>query len=73
MADKNAKHAQNVSGSFYVDTSCISCGLCVDMAPEFFQISDTAYVVAQPQTDVEKAKCQETLDSCPVNAIGNDG
>jgi len=29
MASRNARVSQNVSGKFYVDSSCIYCGLCV--------------------------------------------
>ncbi len=32
MANKNAKAIKNVAGQYYVDTSCISCGQCVDIA-----------------------------------------
>lgn len=32
-----------------------------------------AFVYKQPENDEEKAACEEALEACPVNAIGNDG
>ena len=36
MAVKENKVAENVRGKFYVDDQCIACGLCREIAPEFF-------------------------------------
>ena len=36
MADKNSKAANSVSGKYYVDTNCINCGQCIDIAGNFF-------------------------------------
>ncbi|MBU0744453.1 MAG: ferredoxin [Gammaproteobacteria bacterium] len=76
MADKNAKSAKNVSGKYYVDTNCISCGQCVDIAGDFFaEDSETGgfYVKAQPGSDEGIVLCENALSNCPVDAIGNDG
>ena len=32
-----------------------------------------SFVYKQPQTDEEKALCEEAMGCCPVEAIGNDG
>ncbi len=32
-----------------------------------------SYVVKQPENDEEEAQCQEALEECPVEAIGDDG
>jgi ferredoxin len=48
----------------------------VDTSPENFKMNDddsNAFVYKQPETDEEKAACEEALEACPVNAIGNDG
>jgi ferredoxin len=75
MADKNSKATKNVSGKYYVDTNCISCGQCVDIAGDFFK-EDTGggvYVQAQPSSAESIALCEQALSNCPVEAIGNDG
>lgn len=75
MADKNDKTQLNVEGKFYVDKQCIDCDLCRQMAPEFFDRNDEgmSYVKQQPASDADVASCTEAMESCPVNAIGNDG
>lgn len=76
MANKNAKTSQNVPGKFYVDDQCTACGLCENLAPDHFKLSEDgayAYVCKQPVTDPEIDTCKEAQESCPVEAIGNDG
>jgi len=76
VADKTAKVDGQPDGPYYVDTNCISCEACVQTAPDFFVMEDDsglAIVVKQPQNDDEKAECEEALEACPVEAIGNDG
>ncbi|MCA1817039.1 MAG: ferredoxin [Acidobacteria bacterium] len=76
MADRTDKVAQNVAGAYYVDSACIDCDVCRDTAPDNFTRHDTggySYVFKQPQTDDERALCEEALLSCPVEAIGSDG
>jgi ferredoxin len=76
MADKNAKHQKNAKGKFYVDNNCIGCGQCRDLAPDFF-IEDPdngmIYVGKQPTSEGDIKLCQEALQNCPVEAIGEDG
>lgn len=48
----------------------------MDTSPENFKMNDddsNAFVYKQSETDEEKAACEEALEACPVNAIGNDG
>lgn len=75
MANKNAKAVKNIAGQYYVDTNCISCGQCVDIAGKFFaEGSDGGmYVKAQPDSQEDIALCEQALSNCPVDAIGNDG
>lgn len=75
-ADPNARVAENAPGPFYVDRTCIDCDVCRDAAPENFTRSFKhaySYVSKQPETETERAACQEALSACPVEAIGNDG
>ena len=76
MANKEDKHEDNVSGKFYVDTQCIDCDLCRQTAPENFSHNDEkgyTYVSKQPENSEQEAQCMESLENCPVQAIGNDG
>ena len=76
MADKEEKWSLNVSGMFYVDEQCIDCDLCRETAPDFFTRNDDggySYVIRQPVSEDDIDLCQEALEGCPVEAIGDDG
>lgn len=76
MADVANKYSDNVEGKFFVDDQCIDCDLCRETAPANFKRNDDgghSYVYKQPETPEEEALCQEAMDGCPVEAIGNDG
>ena len=76
MADKDEKYDENVAGKFYVDNSCIACDACATVAPDNFKIDEDdghAYVKKQPENAEEEEFCQEALEGCPVEAIGDDG
>ena len=50
--------------------------MCRVTAPNNFSRQEEkgySYVVKQAATPEEEAQCQEAMDSCPVEAIGNDG
>lgn len=76
MADIDEKNEKNVPGKFYVDSNCIDCDLCREAAPDFFGRDDDeglSIVIKQPVTDEEIDKCNEAMEGCPVQAIGDDG
>ena len=76
MADKADAYPENVPGAFYVDDQCIDCDACRDCAPAFFQRCDEggySFVHRQPETEEDVALCQQALQACPVEAIGDDG
>ncbi len=76
MADKNDKYDENVKGKYYVDRSCIACDACVIAAPDHFGMDEDdghAFVTKQPGSSEEEELCQEALEGCPVEAIGEDG
>ena len=73
MANILDRLPQNVPGRFYVDSSCIDCGLCPSTAPGHFRRNDDigqSYVFNQPVTDEEIALCREALEGCPTESIG---
>jgi ferredoxin len=76
MADRDDKVTKNVAGKYYVDTACSFCESCIELAPENFAAYDEgqyAYVKKQPENETEEARCREALESCPEEAIGDDG
>lgn len=76
MANRDDKAPSNVAGRYYCDNTCISCGQCIEIAPDYFA-EDTAkggmYVKKQPTDAAGVDLCEQTVDACPVEAIGNDG
>jgi len=76
MADKANKLPDNAPGPWYVDNQCIDCDACRQVAPNNFSRNEEAgysYVSKQPENEEELKQCQEAMESCPVEAIGNDG
>jgi len=76
MADIIDIVPENVKGNFFVDTECIDCDLCRETAKDNFTRSDEegySYVYKQPENEDELALCQEAMEMCPVEAIGDDG
>ncbi len=85
MADPNDKWEDNVDGfsiiagkkvSFYVDRECILCSVCEEVAPNNFRMNDDEnhdICFKQPENETELEDCYEAMDSCPVEAIGDDG
>lgn len=75
MADKDNIVPDNVPGKYYVDTECIWCETCIEFAPDNFASDEEefAYVKKQPENETEEAQCQEAMEACPVEAIGDDG
>jgi len=76
MADAQDKVTDNTPGKFYVDSQCIDCNLCRDTAPDNFKHNEDggfSFVFKQPDSSEEEEQCQEAKDSCPVEAIGDDG
>lgn len=76
MADRDDKVPENAPGKYYVDTTCIDCDACREMAPGNFVRSEEegySYVAKQPETPEEEEQCRDALEGCPVEAIGDDG
>jgi ferredoxin len=76
MADVDDKVAENVSGKYYVDDNCTACMVCCDTAPNNFKMTDDeehAFVSKQPATPEEEELCEESMEGCPEESIGDDG
>jgi ferredoxin len=54
----------------YVDQdACISCGLCVDSAPEVFCLNNANLAKVFDPTGLPEVRIQEVMDGCPVSCI----
>lgn len=75
MANPGDRYSENAPGRFYVDSQCIDCDVCRVTAPQNFHREEEkgySFVSRQPATPEEEAQCQEALDCCPVEAIGEE-
>lgn len=71
MANPDKIAPGNVNGDFFVDTSCISCGNCRDLAPSNFAKSGKYYVIKkQPENALEIDEVLSALICCPLGSIG---
>jgi len=70
------KILQTAEGRFYVDTHCINCSLCPEIAPDIFATNHdegVEYVKKQPGNSTELTLMAEAINLCPANAIRDDG
>ncbi|HEX8091686.1 MAG TPA: MBL fold metallo-hydrolase [Blastocatellia bacterium] len=71
MALIELRHAENVAGDFFVDSTCIDCDLCRQIAPETFSdVGDQSVVHRQPRTPEEEFAALKALVTCPTASIG---
>jgi glyoxylase-like metal-dependent hydrolase (beta-lactamase superfamily II)/ferredoxin len=71
MAQVELRHASNILGDFFVDTTCIDCDLCRQIAPDTFSdIGDQSVVYHQPETSKQEFSALKALITCPTASIG---
>src|SRR5262245_736735 len=71
MAQVELKHPQNIDGEFFVDTSCIDCDLCRQIAPETFtDVGEQSAVHHQPESEEQELAALKALVTCPTASIG---
>lgn len=74
MANPNRRVAENVPGDFFVDSTCIDCDACRQLASRVFaEAGDHAFVHHQPADLVERRDALRALLSCPTGSIGTLG
>ncbi len=75
MATLTDRVPQNITGKYYVDTSCIDCDQCRAIAPDFFGRTEDgmSFLSKQPVTPEEVNLVDEAMTSCATCSIGNDG
>src|SRR5919199_6602053 len=71
MANLAKRLAENVAGDFYVDSSCIDCDACRQIAPATFRDhGDQSSVYRQTETEEEVTLALAALVACPTASIG---
>jgi glyoxylase-like metal-dependent hydrolase (beta-lactamase superfamily II)/ferredoxin len=71
MANIARRLAENVPGDFYVDSTCIDCDACRQIAPTVFRDhGDQSSVYRQPETEEETRLALMSLVACPTASIG---
>jgi glyoxylase-like metal-dependent hydrolase (beta-lactamase superfamily II)/ferredoxin len=71
MAQISRRLPQNVPGNWYVDSTCIDCDTCRQIAPDFFRDhGGHSSVYRQPQNEREQLRATMALVSCPTASIG---
>ncbi len=74
MANLTKRVPENIPGDFFVDSTCIDCDACRQIAPSVFgEASDTSFVKAQPKSGAERRQALQALLSCPTGSIGCQG
>jgi glyoxylase-like metal-dependent hydrolase (beta-lactamase superfamily II) len=71
MASLQQRLPENVPGDFFVDSTCIDCDTCSQLAPGIFRDhGDQCSVHHQPETDAETQLAMMALVACPTGSIG---
>jgi glyoxylase-like metal-dependent hydrolase (beta-lactamase superfamily II)/ferredoxin len=64
---------ENAPGDYFVDSSCIDCDTCRQIAPDVYARSDAAgqsVVLRQPGSAAERHRAAMALVACPTASIG---
>lgn len=71
MANIQERLPENVPGDFFVDSTCIDCDACRQIAPEtFVDAGDASVVYHQPEAAGETRRALMALVACPTGSIG---
>jgi ferredoxin len=73
VAQQSLRLAQNVPGDFFVDSTCIDCDACRQIAPAVFRDhSEASSVYHQPTSPAEAQRALMALVACPTGSIGTE-
>ncbi|MHA1990028.1 MAG: MBL fold metallo-hydrolase [Candidatus Hodarchaeales archaeon] len=72
MADITKKHKKNVEGEFFVDTSCINCDTCRQIATDIFSDSGNYSTISKQSTNSKEIlNSLQAIVACPTGSIGS--
>ena len=71
MANPKKQVLENVPGDFFVDSTCIDCDACRQIAHAVFgEAAATSFVKAQPVSSADRRQALRALLACPTGSIG---
>ena len=71
MADLKKKVAENTPGEFFVDSTCINCDTCRQLAPSVFEDAGETSFVQNPAPIPRRVRdAIRALLACPTGSIG---
>lgn len=71
MADLKKRLKENIAGEFFVDSTCINCDTCRQLAPSVFEdTGEYSKVYNQPTGEIETNDALRALLACPTGSIG---
>ena len=70
MARVDLRNDANATGDWFVDTRCIDCGTCREIAPALFAAHIDASIVQRQPTDAEQLDAWLAAQACPTSSIG---
>jgi glyoxylase-like metal-dependent hydrolase (beta-lactamase superfamily II)/ferredoxin len=72
LANPRKRVPENAPGDFFVDSTCIDCDTCRQVAPQVFgEATATSFVKAQPVGGAERRVAIQALLACPTGSIGS--
>jgi ferredoxin len=71
MANPKKRVPENAPGDFFVDSTCIDCDACRQIAPLVFgEAAETSFVKMQPVSGADRRQALQALLACPTGFIG---
>ena len=71
VANPRKRVPENAPGDFFVDSTCIDCDTCRQIAPAVFsEATGTSFVKAQPAAAAYRRLALQALLACPTGSIG---
>src|SRR3977135_921821 len=71
MANPKKRVPENVAGDFFVDSTCIDCDACRQIAPSVFgEAAETSLLDTQPVSRKDRRRALQALLACPTGSIG---
>ncbi|MFN2607745.1 MAG: MBL fold metallo-hydrolase [Acidimicrobiales bacterium] len=70
IARVDLRNPDNVAGDWFVDTRCIDCGTCREIAPELFVEAPGGSVVGHQPVGTEDVDAWLAAQACPTTSIG---
>jgi glyoxylase-like metal-dependent hydrolase (beta-lactamase superfamily II)/ferredoxin len=73
VADLRKRLKLNAPGEFFVDSTCIDCDTCRQLAPDVFGDSgEYAFIQLQPNNKKQLCEAMRALLCCPTGSIGTE-